>query len=469
MTIDGTGVLSAPSPGIGTITSVTAGTGLIGGGTTGGVTLNVANASKANFGGVTVGNGIDVSAGTISVPAASTTTAGGVALATSAEVLTGTAGTKAVTPAALAAKVASTVAPGIVQLSDSVATNDSTVAATQTAAKTAYDVAVAAQTTANAALPASGGVMTGAITFDASQTFPVANLPVATTTSLGAVQIGSGLAIDGSGVLSAITGTVAGVTAGPGLGAPVTGNTITSTGTISLLPPSGTSLGGVKAGSNIAIAADGTISVPSSTFILSNNPYAYNSYVWPTNTGTDNQVLALANGLTGQLAWVNSAANSLVAGAGIDIAITSTATTISLATVPSVTPGNYGGTALIPTISVNASGQIISTGQANPYSPFHDVSIAALDFTSNDTNIRHTLVGNTVVANPLNAESGQTGAILITQDPTVPYTVTWGSAWKFAGGTPYAGNPTVSAVDMLQFTVIAADYIVVTNIVSDIA
>ena len=40
----------------------------------------------------------------------------------------------------------------------------------------------------------------------------------------------------------------------------LTGGPITSSGTISLSPPIGTSIGGVKAGANISIAADGTIS-----------------------------------------------------------------------------------------------------------------------------------------------------------------------------------------------------------------
>ena len=56
-------------------------------------------------------------------------------------------------------------------------------------------------------------------------------------------------------------GTVTSVTAGVGLGAPATGNSITSSGTINLLPAVGsTTIGGVKAGANVTIAADGTIS-----------------------------------------------------------------------------------------------------------------------------------------------------------------------------------------------------------------
>ena len=467
LTIAGDGTLSAAAPTGGTITGVTATSGIQGGGTAGNVTVSLVAAGKGSFGGVSVGNGIDVSAGTISVPAASNSVSGSVILASSAEVITGIDGTKAVTPATLAAKVASTVTPGIVQLSDSVLTNDSTVAATQTAAKTAYDVALSAQTTADAALPATGGTMTGAIVFDASQTFPDAQLPVATETTLGVVQVGDGLAIDGSGVLSAITGTVAAVTAGTGLGAPATGDTITSSGTINLLPPTATVLGGVKAGANITIATDGTISVSSGSFILSNNPYAYNAYVWPTSTGTDNQILSLSNGTTGQLAWVDANVN-IVAGTGISVTTVGNSNTIALEAIPSLTTGGFGGTALIPTFTINDYGQIISAGGANPFSPFQNTDLAALDFTANATNKEWVLTGNTTVANPTNAVPGQTGTLVITQDPTTPYTLTWDSAWKFADSTPYAGNPVAAAVDLLEFVVVSANYIVVTNIVSDI-
>jgi hypothetical protein len=477
LTIAADGTLNALPPGAGTITGVTTGVGLSGGGITGAVAINLIPAGKGVIGGVSIGDGIDVAGGSISVPPASEIVAGGVVLASSAEVIAGTDAEKAITPATLSAKVASLTESGIVRLSDDLTVGDSTVAATQTAAKTAYDVAVAAQTTANAALPASGGTMTGAITFDASQTFPATNLPVATTTSLGAVQIGSGLAIDGTGVLSAITGTVAAVTAGPGLGAPVTGNTITSTGTISLLPPSGTSLGGVKAGANISIAADGTISIPSSSVILSNNPFAYTSYVWPIPRvapsplcpGDVGQVLSIANATTGELAWVDSnSLTSVVAGTGISVTASASSATVSLAVVPSIVAGAYGGTGLIPTIQVNSYGQVTSVGEANPYVPFLNATIASLDFASNNTNWTWTLTGNTNVSNPLNAQPGQTGTLVITQDPAIAYTLTWGAAWKFADGTPYSGNPTPAAVDLLEFVVVASNYIVVTNVVSNI-
>ena len=94
--------------------------------------------------------------------------------------------------------------------------------------------------------------------------------------------------------------------------------------------------------------------------------------------------------------------------------------------------------------------------------------MAALDFTANTTNKQWTLTGNTVIANPTNAISGQTGTLVVTQNPITPYSISWGSAWKFASGSPYTGNPVAASVDLLEFTVVDPTYIVITNIVSDI-
>ena len=64
-----------------------------------------------------------------------------------------------------AARVAagSTTAAGVLQLTDSTSSTSTTTAATPNSVKTAFDLA-------NAALPRSGGTMTGAITFAAGQT-----------------------------------------------------------------------------------------------------------------------------------------------------------------------------------------------------------------------------------------------------------------------------------------------------------
>jgi hypothetical protein len=486
LTVAPDGTLNALPPGTGTVSSVTVGSGLTGGGVGPNVTINLSPASYTQFGGVIVdpAGGINIVGAQISLAQATTTAKGGVVLATNAETINGSNNTKAVTPAGLAAKVASTTAPGIVQLSDSVGVTSSVLAATPTAVKTAYDAAVTAQATATAALPKAGGTMTGVITFAPAQTFPGVAFPVATANSLGVISAGPGLQVNSSGVLSTIVnGTVTAVTAGPGLGSPASGNTISTSGTLRLLPPTtdGLSLGGVKKGTNIDIAFDGTISVPGTNFIASNNPYPFNGYVWPAALatpslpfpGVNGQVLTVLNNVTGTIGWTSTGTlQSVVAGGGLTVTSTPTTATVSLTTVPSITPGNVGGTALIPTLAVNAYGQITSTGLANPFSAFQSPTVTApfilvLDFAENNTNWQWTLQGNTTIQNPLNAVSGQTGALLITQNPLSTYSITWGSSWKFANFTPFPGAM-LAEVTLLQFTVVSANYIIVTNVVSNV-
>jgi hypothetical protein len=488
------GTLSALPPGAGTISGVIAGTGLSGGGLSGTVTLNLQAASATQVGGVSVvtSSGLNIAGGALSLASATQTQKGGVQLATAAEVITGVDVSKSITPATLAAKTATTLRPGIVQLSDNPSLTNSTLAATPTAVKAAYDAAAAAQATANAALPKAGGTMTGVIVFSPSQTFPGVSFPVATANSLGVISAGPGLSVNSSGVLSTVNnGTVTAVTAGPGLGCSASGDTITTVGTLRLLPPTtdGVQLGGVKAGDNIEIAFDGTISVPGGNFILSNNPYAYNSYIWPAPNapgpgpipalpcpGLPGQVLTVADNVTGRLAWTSTGTLSTVAaGSGITVASTPTTATVSLTPIPSIAPGDYGATALIPTFTINPYGQIVSSGQANPFAPFEIPTVTApfelvLDFTGNSTNWNWVLNGNTTVKNPVNTQSGQTGHLLISQAPIGlgPFTITWDSSWKFGGLSPYTGNPTSAAVDLIEFVVVSANYIVVTNIVQNI-
>jgi hypothetical protein len=282
---------------------------------------------------------------------------------------------------------------------------------------------------------------------------------------------------------TANVGTVTAVTAGPGLGSPASGNTISTSGTIRLLPPTtdGLSLGGVKRGANVDIAFDGTISVPGSNFIQSNNPYAFNNYIFPAPLaspslpfpGVNGQVLTVLDNVSGAVGWTNAGTlQSVVAGPGLTVTSTPTTATVSLTTVPSITAGNFGGTALIPTLSVNSYGQLISVGQANPFAPFEIPTVTApfilvLDFTGNSTNWNWTLQGNTTIQNPVNVQSGQTGALLITQNPLSTYSITWGSAWKFGNFTPFTGAG-LAEVTMLQFTVVDNNYIVVTAVVPSI-
>jgi hypothetical protein len=131
-----------------------------------------------------------------------------------------------------------------------------------------------------------------------------------------------------------------------------------------------------------------------------------------------------------------------------------------------------GGTALIPTLAINAYGQVVSSGLANPFAGFQTPTVTApfvlvLDFAGNNTSWAWTTNGNTTIQNPLNAVSGQQGSLLITQDPLSTYSITWGNSWKFQGFSPFTGAG-LAEVTMLQFTVVASNYIVVTAVVQNI-
>ena len=324
--------------------------------------------------------------------------------------------------------------------------------------------------------------MTGVITFAPAQTFPGVSFPVATTSSLGVVSVGPGLSVNGSGVLSTSNvGTVTAVTAGPGLGSPATGNIISTSGTLRLLPPTsdGLQLGGVKQGANLSIGFDGTIDVTPGTFLATNNPFAYNGYIWPIpdtfgfTPGNNGQVLTILDKTSGTLGWTSTGnLTSVVAGPGITVTSTATTATVSLTAVPSITPGNIGGQALIPTLAVNAQGQITSMGEANPFAPFQIPSVTApfvlvLDFDGNNTNWSWTLQGNTTIQSPSNAVSGQTGSLLITQNPLSTYSITWGNSWKFGDFYLFTGAG-LAEVTMFKFTVVDPNYIVIDTIIPNI-
>jgi hypothetical protein len=103
-------------------------------------------------------------------------------------------------------QAASTTNVGVVQLVDSTSSTSTTTAATPNSVKDAFDVANIAGTVATAALPKSGGTMTGTITFAAGQTISgylttssaaSTYAPLASPTFTGTVTIPAGASISG--------------------------------------------------------------------------------------------------------------------------------------------------------------------------------------------------------------------------------------------------------------------------------
>ena len=68
-------------------------------------------------------------------------------------------------------------------------------------------------------------------------------------------------------------------------------------------------------------------------------------------------------------------------------------------------------------------------------------------------NFTVTLGGNRTLANPTNVDAGQTGSIFVVQDATGGRTLSFGSYWKFAGGTAPTLSTGTNAVDRIDYIV----------------
>jgi hypothetical protein len=87
------------------------------------------------------------------------------------------------------------------ELDSDVVTAQTIADAAQVDATQALADAAAAQATADAALPLTGGTMTGTVTFAPGQTIPISGIPDASTVDKGIVQIGTNIQVS-SGVIS---------------------------------------------------------------------------------------------------------------------------------------------------------------------------------------------------------------------------------------------------------------------------
>lgn len=65
-------------------------------------------------------------------------------------------------------------------------------------------------------------------------------------------------------------------------------------------------------------------------------------------------------------------------------------------------------------------------------------------------NFTLTLAHNATLANPSNLQAGDSGAIEITQDSGAPWTLAYGSQWKFPGGAPVLSTA-AGAIDLITY------------------
>jgi hypothetical protein len=85
------------------------------------------------------------------------------------------------------------------------------------------------------------------------------------------------------------------------------------------------------------------------------------------------------------------------------------------------------------------------------------------DFTTG-INFKVTLAGNRTLENPINAQPGDSGIIILTQDGTGARTLSYGTNWRFPGGAAAGGvlSTSPNAVDLLTYFVRADGTIIAT-------
>lgn len=96
--------------------------------------------------------------------------------------------------------------------------------------------------------------------------------------------------------------------------------------------------------------------------------------------------------------------------------------------------------------------QSFTVAQRGSITALTDGATITPDFAAAN-NYSLTIGGNRTLANPSNLTAGQSGAIVITQDGTGSRTLSYGSYFKFSGGTAPTLTTTASAVDVLVYYV----------------
>ena len=115
-------------------------------------------------------------------------------------------------------------------------------------------------------------------------------------------------------------------------------------------------------------------------------------------------------------------------------------------------------------VTVDAAGNV-GIGTATPAKQFEitgaaratitsltDATSITIDFDTAQ-NFAVTLAGNRTLENPTNIDPGQTGSIFVIQDTTGGRTLSFGSVWKFAGGTAPTLSTGTSATDRIDYVV----------------
>jgi len=209
---------------------------------------------------------------------------------------------------------------------------------------------------------------------------------------------------------------------------------------------------------------------------------SWNDYSATASSNTDVGGISIAEGMSPSN--VNNAMREMLKHTADVVAGTTTLTSLSL-TTGNITTGVFGDGAVgTPSItnsgdtdtgiyfsgadeislttggtqrlSVDSSGHLNHNGSASAdISALTSASSVAVDFDTAQ-NFSLTLAHDVTIANPTNANLGQTGSIFITQASSATHTVSFGSNWKFSGGTAPTATATNDAVDRVDYIVKSA-------------
>jgi hypothetical protein len=194
----------------------------------------------------------------------------------------------------------------------------------------------------------------------------------------------------------------------------------------------------------LATANTGAL-VTSSTGVPSITTGAANRVLRSDGTTVSFAQVALATDVTGILPGANGGTNN-----GF-MEFTGPATSLKTFTLPNATG----------TIAVLNAVQSFSVAQRGTASALVDGATITPDFSAAN-NFTLTIGGNRTLANPTNQTAGQSGVIVITQNGTGGNTLAYGANWKFAGGTVPVLTTAANAVDVIVYYVESASRITAT-------
>ncbi len=103
-------------------------------------------------------------------------------------------------------------------------------------------------------------------------------------------------------------------------------------------------------------------------------------------------------------------------------------------------------------LAAKNAAQTFTAGQRGEITTLTSGSTVTPNFADSN-NFTLTLGTNVTLANPSNLTAGQSGSLFLVQDSTGSRTVTWGSYWDWAGGTPPTLTTTANAVDRVDYIV----------------